>query len=182
MTNYFSVGISFIFYGILILSNNFRITHLEQEEVLSLVFIVYGLTAFIKSFDKLKRGGLFLTATILNLGIIFFILTHYEILDWYNVVTPSVFYIIGAGLIVLFIENTSEKVFAFSGVFFLSLSFLTVVFVDHLGVINIIESITLILFDYWPLFLILFGVMMLTRRNSSDLSSSSSSTVVKTSE
>lgn len=164
MNNFIAIGTTVFLYGVLTLLNYFRVTYLDQEEIFSIVFIMYGLVAFIKAFHKLKRGGLFFTSVIMNIGIILFILTNYEILNWYNVVTPSIFYITAAGLLILYIENTSEKVFLTGSIFFFVLSLTTVMLEGTVGIVDYANKITLILFEFWPLFLILLGVIMIVSK------------------
>jgi len=164
MNNYLAVGSSLFLYGMVVLLNLLQLTHLSQEEVFSIILIFYGLITFVKAFDKLKRSGLFLTSVLMNVGIILFVLTHYEILNWYDVITPSLFYVVGSGLIILYLENTSQKIFAFTAAFFLILSFVSIIYLKSMWVIAVMHRITLILFDFWPLFFILFGVMLIVTK------------------
>jgi len=164
VNNFIAIGTTIFLYGVLTLLNYFRVTYLNQEEIFSIVFIMYGLVAFIKAFHKLKRGGLFFTSVIMSIGIILSILTNYEILNWYNVVTPSIFYVTATGLLTLYIENLSEKVFLIGSVFFFALAITIVLFVGKIAIVDYANKITLILFEYWPLFLILLGVLMIVRK------------------
>ena len=172
MSNYFAIGISIFLYGVITLLNSFSLFYLNQEEILSVILITLGLVTFIKSFQQLKRGGLVLTTLLMNLGIILFVLTNYEILNWNNVITPSLFYITATFFVVLYIENTSELIFLVVAIFFFTFSIATILFADSLGIIKIIDSVTLILFDYWPLFLILFGIMLIAKRKTGILPTS----------
>lgn len=177
MNNFIAIGISFFLYGLLTLLNLSGMVYLNQREIFSIVFIIYGLVTFIKAFHILKRGALFFTSLITNIGIILFILTNYEILNWHDVVTPSIFYVTATGLLILYIENYSEKVFLIGTVFFFSLSLLSVLFVGRIAIANYVNKITLILFEYWPLFLILLGILLIVSKPKGQSSSAFSSSV-----
>lgn len=179
MINFLAIGSSIFLYGIITLLNYFRFAHLNQEEVFSIVLIFYGLVTFVKSFHKLKRGGLFLTSIFMNIGIVLFVLTNFEILNWYDIVTPSILYIVAAGFVTLYIENTAENILLITAALFFVLSLLSVLFAE-VGFIYLMHSIALILFDFWPLFFILFGLMLIMKKP--HIESSAGSTVTNTAE
>lgn len=164
MTNHIAIGIAMILYGVTTLLNFFGITHFTIEQTLSIVLILFGLISYLRSFHNLKRGGLFLISILMNIGIFLFVLTNFEILNWYNIITPSIFYVVASGLMLLYIENKNEFVFLISAIFFFVLAICSVVFVQTVSVVAYIHRITLILFDFWPVFLIIFGVLMMVNK------------------
>lgn len=182
--NSFALGSSLILWGLMTMFNFFGLTNVDLIKIFSFVFIFYGLVSIITSFKTIRRTQLFLTSLFLNTGILLYIISHYEILNWYNLVLPSILYFIGAGFLLLYIESYSGKSILVTSVFFFILSAVSIFFYKSNWIVQFAHKITLTLFSSWSFILILFGVLLIIGKTklSSSSGSSSGRSIIETSE
>lgn len=161
MTNRLAIGVTLILAGTFILLNYFGASTADTLKTISYLMMFYGVMTVLTSMQDLKRGNLFFVGIVLNGGIFLYIINSYEILNWYNLVLPALLYVVGASSLLLFFENTKEKIFLFRSLFFLLLSTMSIIFFDW-NIIQVAHRVSIILLDYWQLLLILFGVIIIT--------------------
>ena len=126
------------------------------------VFIFFGLTTFITSFHKLNRGTIFITAVVLTAGIILGFACYFEILDPQDILLSSVLFVIGGGLLVLFIDNPGEQIFLYLSLVLFAFSFTAVYFQKSHVVIEYANKATSSLYDFWPVLLLFLGIIFIT--------------------
>lgn len=93
-----------------------------------------------------------------------FVINYYEIFNPSSAIFASILFITGAGFFILFIDNTEEKVFLFSGMLLLLISYSTITFLKDMQIIKTANSLSNLVLDYWPAFLLLFGINILLMR------------------
>ncbi len=160
MVNYLALGISLVVFGSLSILNFLNVFRVNNIKVIAVSFILFGLVSVVDSLNKMKRSTLFLISMVFNVGIILLIQEYFEILNGYDIILSSVLYILGGGFLLIFLQNTSEKAPLYFSLFFLILSFISLHFFDDSYLIQFANRITLILFDYWPIFLLIFGIVL----------------------
>lgn len=160
MVNHLGIGFALLLFGIFSVLKYFNIIQSSDLEITSITIIVFTLVTIISSMNKIKRSSLFLISVLLNVGIILLVLENFEILSCYNVLLASLLFIFGSGFFILFVQNPSEKFLLMISLFFLILSFTILVFFESNSLIKYANRITIILFDYWPVFLVIFGIVL----------------------
>lgn len=158
--NLFAIGSSLIFWGFLIVFNFFELANLDSMKTFAFMLIFYGLITIIISFKFLHRTQLFLTSVCLNTGILLYIISHYEILNWYNLALPSILYVISGGFIILYLENTVTKSFLAASIFFFTLSLTSIIYFKDSWIVQFAHKTTLTLLYFWQIFLILIGILL----------------------
>ena len=162
--NRFFAGVAFVVLGIGYLLRIFHLTGINSQEIIGVSLIVFALPAAYFSFGKGKRSMLFLSTCMFLLGIIFIIIDRFEILQPKDLIFTSILFMIGAALIILFIDNTKEKIFLYTGMILLLSSVLSIKFAESSGYIRLANKIGSVIIDYWPVFLILVGLSFLFNR------------------
>jgi|GEM_PF-4779040 len=158
--NLFAIGSSLIFWGFLVVLNFFKLANLDSIKVFAFVLIFYGLITIITSFKVLHRTQLLLTSIFLNAGILLYIISHYEILNWYNLALPSILYMISGGFVILYLENSVVKSFLAASIFFFALSLISIIYIKDSWIVQFAHKATLTLLYFWPIFLMLFGILL----------------------
>lgn len=162
--NYILLGISLIIIGIFFLLRFFEIINTPFTEITSYVFIFYGLTTVYFSFGTGYRGRLFFASFIFLSGIMMFVINYYEILNPSSAIFASILFITGAGFLILFVDNTSEKTFLYSGFFMLVISYLSISFLKDFIIVQTANNLSFLVLDYWPVFVLFFGINILLMR------------------
>jgi hypothetical protein len=155
------LAITLIITGLLSFLKMIGSISMGYNEILGIGFVIFGFATVSVNLGKYKRGLLFLSAGIFVLGVIFIVVNNYEIYVTNNLVFPSILIIIGAGLLILFIDNTKEKVFLYSAFLVMLLGVFSSYRIDIFSVSSIANSIGIVFVDSWQIFLIIFGVLIL---------------------
>jgi hypothetical protein len=129
-------------------------------------FIFYGIGTVYISMGRNKKKLLFIGAVSFLVGVVLFITSNYDFLKLSNIVLPSIFFILGTGFLVLFIDDLSNKlllaisvIFLISGIFFFT----------KLGTFNLsdfLKSTLSISMKYWPVIIIVTALILLLKKNS----------------
>ena len=164
MVNNLGIGISIMFYGFLSLLSYLGSLEISDRKSFTLTLILFGLITIVTAMNKIKRSSLFLVSMALNVGMILLVIENFEILNIYNIILSSILFLLGSGFFVLFLENHSEKTLLYASFFFLSLSFISMLFYKENFIIQFANRVTLILLDFWPVFLIIFGIVLVAGR------------------
>ena len=154
-------GSLFVLYGVLHIVNFLGLVSINENILLSELLILYGIVIVFRSIFTSKKGRLFFAGTIFLIGVILFVSNIYELIISNKFIVVSCLFILGTDLVILFFDNTKEKVFLITGVFVLSLSFLSLNFYNSIPRIPVLNSIGLILLDIWPALFFLTGIVIL---------------------
>ena len=93
-----------------------------------------------------------------------YVINNYEILKPSSAIFASILFITGSSFIILFIDNTKEKAFLYSGILLLAVSYSVITVFKNLEIIKTANSLSNLVLDYWPVFLLLFGINILLMR------------------
>jgi len=162
--NNFLIAFCFILFGILSLLNYFHYFKISAEESIGIVFFYYGITSFYKSFGNNQRGTLSFAVIIFLTGIVLIMKSRFELLDTRGIVFTSILFIGGATFIILFLDNTKEKVFLYTGLFLVVLSIVTATYLKDLGIFSFANSMGNYFEYFWPLILIFLGISLFHNR------------------
>jgi hypothetical protein len=136
------------------------------SELAGYAFIFYGIGNVYTSMGRNKKKLLFIGAVSFLVGVALFITSKYDFLKLSNIVLPSIFFILGTGFLVLFIDDLSNNLFlAISVIFLISGIF----FFTKLGTFNLsdfLKSTLSISMKYWPVIIIVTALILLLKKNS----------------
>lgn len=165
MVNNFALGAVLFFYGMLSLLGFFNILNVDYTNQIAYSFLLFSTLSVVTKLDKLKRTSILLISIVFNAGLILLIHNNYEILNEYDLVLSIILLMTGSGFLLIFLQNTLEKTPLYISVFLLFFSFVTSAFYKTNVIIQFANKITLILFDLWPVFLIVFGILLVAGKS-----------------
>lgn len=142
----------------------FGIINTSSGEILSYVLAVYGIVTVYISMGKNKRLNLFLGTVIFLSGIILFVTNNFDFYRISGILLPSVFLIIGAGFLMLFIDNPSEKTVLTLAVIFIVFGMILTVILGTFSIHSFFNAILYIAQKYWILAVILIMIILLIKR------------------
>jgi hypothetical protein len=164
--NNFSITLCFFLFGILSLFSHYGIAKISLAESVGIVFLVYGIATVYKSFGTNQKGTLSIAAIVFLTGIVLLIKSRFDLLDTRGVVFTSILFIGGATFLILFFDNTAEKVFLYAGLCLIISSIITVIFLKSWGIFYLINKIGNYFEYFWPVILIILGISLFNNRRS----------------
>lgn len=162
--NIIVLGASALILGILFLLKFFQVISSPYTLLASYIFIFYGFTAAYFSFGTGYRGNLFFASIIFLSGIMMYVINNFEILQPSSAVFSSILFISGASFIVLYIDNIKERIFLYSGLLLMLISYFSITFFKNSDIVDTANRLSNLVIDYWPVFLLLFGINILLMR------------------
>lgn len=161
--NKYLLSISLIIWSVSAILKNYGVLSGISMEMLSgIILSAYGLSAANLAFKNRNRKILALSSTLFLIGIVFLVKSHFEIFELRGLVFTSIFFISGSVLIILFIENTTQKIFLYAGSLILMVGIITIRYFKELGLLNLISKAAYFLEIFWPVILIILGISILT--------------------
>jgi len=142
----------------------FGFIYLDNIELLAYTFIFYGISSVYVSFGNNKRFQLFIGTTAFLIGIVFFLISNFDIFNSSGLIFPSVLLILGIGSGMLFLDNTDDKAILFVSIIFVLLGIIYSASVGSLKFLSFINSIVSITDKYWVVALITLVIIILLRR------------------
>lgn len=100
-----------IFTWVSVLLTLFGIVDLNYSEIVSYVFLLLGISLFYPSYNKTDKIGIFFGSAIFLGGIVFFITNNFEIIDYYELLVPSLVIIISVSFLMIYLSDTKDKKF-----------------------------------------------------------------------
>jgi len=164
LNNRIILGLSFLIFGILSLLSSRNIILLTFEDVAGIVFIFYSLPTVYSSMNNGERAKLIASTILFLVGVVFLVKSHFDILDSRGIVFFSILFISGSVLLIIFIENIKEKIFLYTGIVLLILSYLSVAQFRKFGLFNAANRIGNLLEIFWPVILIVMGMIIFVNR------------------
>jgi len=159
-----TLGISFLAFGILALLSGAGYVFLTIEKIIGISFVVYSIPTVYISLNTGERQKLVFATILFLVGVVFFIKSQYEIFDTRGIVFSSILFISGSVLLILFIENTKEKIFLIAAIVLILLSYAAATLFKGVGLFTTTNRLGTLLEIFWPLILILFGISIFARR------------------
>ncbi len=151
-------GLVFIVAGISQLLNTINLVDVELSLIYTYLFIIYGFVLVAVNLGKDSPGIVFLGTNSFLLGTFLFVTKYFEIIRPYRIPNYSLFFAIGSGFILLFLDNLSEYRFLWIALICYSIFGVTSIYYEEWSVLFWTGRFENILYDYWPVFLILGGL------------------------
>ncbi|MFH1198122.1 MAG: hypothetical protein V1720_20640 [bacterium] len=158
----FILGLILILFGILNFAHAVGIFECDLREFLGYAFLLYGLFSTYLSFGKdTARGRLFLSVCVFLLGVLFIVITNFDIPSYQGVFLTTVLFIPGAGLLILYLQNYKETFLLITSVILILLSAISLYFYSSLSIIQFADKIAGKIISNWEIVFILFGFILL---------------------
>ena len=142
----------------------FGFIYLDNNELLAYTFIFYGISSVYISFGRNKRFQLFIGTTAFLIGVVFFLVSNFDIFNSSSLIFPSVLLILGICCWMLFLDNTDDKAVLFISIIFILLGIIYSFSVGTLRIGSFINSIFSITVKYWMVALITLIIIILLKR------------------
>lgn len=143
----------------------FGLIYLDNIELLAYTFIFYGISSVYVSFGNNKRFQLFIGTTAFLIGIIFFLVSNFDIFNSSSLIFPSALLILGICSWMLFLDNTDDKAVLFISIIFILLGVIYSISVGTLRIGSFLNSIFSITIKYWIVALITLIIIILLKRD-----------------
>jgi hypothetical protein len=157
-------AISLIALGFLMLLHWLGLKTYKTDMIYGFVFIAYGLSSTNFSLRNNERRMLLFSSILFLAGIVILIKPYYNIPDSRGLVLVSILFISGAVLILLFIDNMTQKTFLISGTVLILLSFFSLSVLQTIGLFQWVSKIANLFEVFWPIVLILIGLGLYINR------------------
>jgi hypothetical protein len=142
----------------------FGIITTSTGKLVSYAFLLYGIVSVYMTMGTHRRAGLFLGTAIFLTGVVLFIIEYFDIIQPGILVLPSLLFIVGAGFLMLFFDDYSNRVFLYTSAILVFFSFLSAFLTRRVPLFGFAGRIASELLDYYPVFIILLGVYILLNR------------------
>lgn len=142
----------------------FGVINTPSGEILSYVLTVYGIITVYLSVGKNKRLNLFLGTAIFLSGIILFVTNNFDFYKLSGILLPSVFLVIGIGLMMLFIDSPSNKAILTLAIIFIMFGLLLIILLGAPSLQSFFNAIHYVAQKQWLLVVILIMIILLTKR------------------
>jgi len=137
---------------------------MPDEQILGGAIIFYSLPTAYFSLENGKRDKLVWATILFCVSVVLIVKSYFEILDTRGIIFVSILFVSGTVLMLLFIENMKEKVFFFSSLILILLSYLSVTFFKNLGLFETANKIGNLVEVFWPVILIVLGIGIFIKR------------------
>lgn len=158
------LAVCLFLYGIILLLKKSYLLNISVESITGYVIILYSLITFYQAFKNERREILIFVTILFLTGVELLVNANIDIYDARGIVFTSVLFVSGSVFIVLFLENTKEKIFAVPGITLIILSYLTTTIFKKLGIFYLTNKIANLFGFFWPAVLIIFGITMFINR------------------
>ena len=159
--NLIFTGFLFLLFGILHIFNFLGIVRIDENIFLGFLLILYGAITVYFNLSAGQRGKLVIASTVFFIGTIVLVSNIYELIISNRFIAVSILFVLGADLMILFLDNMEEKAFLITGGFVLILSYLSLNFYKSIPSVPILSSIGLVFLDIWPVVIFLIGIVIL---------------------
>lgn len=158
--------IDFILFAVLaaFLLTYFRIIEIEVNDILSFGLMAYGLVSVYFSLGTHRRGNVFINTILFMIGVTIYVLNHYDFISTNEVILPVMLFLVGSGFLMLYIDDSTNRVFLISAIVLLAAFGFYIWLGRTIRILSLANTFAGVLLDYYPVFLILIGIIVLLNR------------------
>jgi len=110
-----------------------------------------------------QRNFIFLGGLVFMTGLILFVVNQYEILETTSLFLPSFFVVLGSGSLMLYIDNTKEKLFLVTALVLLFLGYITAISFKENALVIFANEVGITILTYWPFLFLVIGIYYLLK-------------------
>ncbi len=158
------LSFSFLLLGVIYLLKYFQIISVTFNEILSIIFVFYGILTVYTTLGEGRRFLAILAAITFFIGVILYITCNFDILNTQRIIYPSILFILGGCFVILFFDNPKEKIFLISGMILWAISIFIIFSFKNIIAYLLLNYLWNILLSFYPFFLMIIGISFLARR------------------
>ena len=137
----------------------------DSITILGYAFIFYGISAVYVSFGKRRKIFLFFGTFIFLVGLVMFLVSNFEFGNLRAVLFPALLLIIGISILMLYLDGNAGTFLIVSSAFFIAAGIMLTYTIGEFSYNRLINSILSITLKYWPVILIVLGIIFLIKRD-----------------
>ncbi len=162
------LGIIFLMAGFFSLLKYFRIVEVSTGQIIGTALLLYSIPSVHFSLGNGDRKRIIRAAVLFCTGVVLTVESYFEVTDPRGIVFASILFCSGTIFLLLYIENTKQKIFLPLSIVMMLLSYLSVTLFKEWGLFYYTNKIGNLLEIVWPVLLILFGVIIFNGRKKTD--------------
>lgn len=155
-----------LFSALLFIAKLIGLFSFSYVEIVGYVLMFYGIATVYVSMGKSKRTMLFIGSVAFLMGVILFTTSNYDFIKLPNIVLPSIFFILATAFLVLFIDETANKLLLIISVIFFVTGIFFFTKLADFNVGDFLKSALRITISYWPIVVIVTAIILLLKKNS----------------
>jgi hypothetical protein len=159
------ISLCLIISGLFVLGTSYNLITLNYTIFLEYILLFLGVTLVLTSANNSSRSFLFLGSLLFICGSILFVVDNFEILTPIKIVLPSILFAFGAAFLILYIDNTQEKIFLFISIILMGISLLVIILLKNNDLYSIANRVSFLILEFWPILVSLIGLGILLNRN-----------------
>ncbi len=159
------LGLALTSTGALLLISAAGIIDLNFEESLTYILLFFGFAGVALSFGGNSKSTIFLGSSSFFWGIIKYVISNYEILNSSKILLPAILFILGGSLLILFLDSPREFSFLLASLMNIGFGIYFTLNFPEGFIFDLINGTAYYLFGFWPFFLVVLGVLVLTRKS-----------------
>jgi len=160
-----NIGFSLILLGALKLIDSFNILFLQDQLIIGIVLIFYGIPTVYVSLTNGYRSQLFVASLLFFTGVVLGVSAIYDIANGLGFIFTSILFIFGGSSLILYIDNSKAKIFLYSGLLLIFLGYFSTSVLLNWGILNILESFLIKSGGYISFILLITGLIFFIRRD-----------------
>ncbi len=139
----------------------FGIIDVEGSEILGYLFIFFGISIVYLFMGKRKSGIVFTGTAVFLVGIVLFLLNNFDFPNPSELIFPSTFFIVGISSFMVFVDDSTHNIFLPISIILLLFGLIFTFIIGSLSFNSFTSSFVKILMKYWPVAIILVGLLFL---------------------
>lgn len=132
----------------------------DPEILIGLVLTAFGLSNTNYAFRSSSRKMIVFSSIVFLAGIALITKNSYDIIDTRGLVLVSILFISGSSFLIMFIDNTKQKVFLIAGLALIFLSVISLTVLRELGLFKWLRVVGNMFEVFLPVILILLGMVV----------------------
>jgi len=147
-----------------VLLSLFGLIDIRTEDILGYAIIILGLSLVYPAFKTEKKLMVFVGSGIFLTGIAVLVFSSFELNANEKFITPLLLIILGISLFMVYISDTSRKLFLIISVVTTIIGLVIIYLQKPFDILKLFQVVIPVLGVIWPIFLILVVIAILIRR------------------
>ena len=153
-----------LFAAVSVFLNIFGILEIDSTTFFGYGLIFYGVASVYTSFGEKNKVLIFIGSAAFLTGIVISLPSHFDFIHPLNVFIPSSILIAGISLLIVFLDDTSNKTILLAASLLLIAGIIFILAVRNVQPAVFGESILKIIEVYWPVLLVISGITIILKR------------------
>ena len=158
------LALSLIVLGLLLLLKLIGEVKAPYADIYGNSLLFYGVVSVFVNMGGRNKGGLFVGVLSFMVGVVLYVVNHFDIMSTNRMILPALFFVLAAGFLFLFLDDFSERTFLFISLFLILIGYLSSVLYDSSEWIRFSAESSKIILSQWEYLFIIIGLGVITDR------------------